>query len=314
MAENYEEIRELYTQLYFEHDKPFPFKGNLMVYPVLVPNYYQFYSLIDVFTMNKNEDMSGKGISMSHLDYLFYKMNEADGKETFTRKVISLFELIFQFKNGIRCEHCDSDDTYMSYSDIYAELEKMEKSGKQMTQEEFVTKFTEIRKCPICGEYREDLIQSVPDGNKKVLKIKGTTITADDYGLLRKLVCYQNMLDFEDEYIDPELKAELEEAAKLRNPNSVTPSLEKQEACIIASTGYTYESIQKLSLRHLAMLLRVVDAKMHYMAYQQGEMSGLVKFEHEYPHWIYSNDKRSKYDTIQTLDSLKNKLSNVAKG
>jgi hypothetical protein len=35
-------------------------------------------------------------------------------------------------------------------------------------------------------------------------------ITDNDYDILRKVVCYQNMPDYDDEYIDPELKAELE--------------------------------------------------------------------------------------------------------
>ena len=47
-----------------------------------------------------------------------------------------------------------------------------------------------------------------------------------------KIFCYQNMPDYDDEYIDPELKADLEEAARLRNPNNVQPSLEKQECCL----------------------------------------------------------------------------------
>ena len=71
-------------------------------------------------------------------------------------------------------------------------------------------------------------------------------ITDDDFDLLRKVVCYYNMPDYDDDYIDPELKAELELAAKLENPNNVQPTLEKQETCLIASTAYTYETIKNI--------------------------------------------------------------------
>ena len=61
---------DLYQQIYFTHDEPIPFKDDLFIYPVLVKDYYQFYSLIDIFTVEKNEDKSGIGIAMTNLDYL----------------------------------------------------------------------------------------------------------------------------------------------------------------------------------------------------------------------------------------------------
>ena len=39
----------------------------------------------------------------------------------------------------------------------------------------------------------------------------------------------------------------------------------------------------------------------------------MVKFKNEIQHWIYSNDKKSKLDKVQSFDSLKEKLSGVAK-
>ena len=59
-----------YEQFYFTHDDPVPFKGKLKIYPVLVKDYYKFYSTVSLFTQNKNEDPTGKGIAMTHLDYL----------------------------------------------------------------------------------------------------------------------------------------------------------------------------------------------------------------------------------------------------
>ena len=101
----------------------------------------------------------------------------------------------------------------------------------------------------------------------------------------------------------------MEEMARLENPNNVQPSLEKQESCIVASTAYTYETIKELSLRHLVLLLRTVDAKLHYFTYRQAEASGMVKFEKDaLPHWIYSSDKKNKYDKLQSLEKFKSKF------
>lgn len=303
-----------FEQIYFTHDEPVPLKDHLLIYPVLVKDYNLFYSLIDIFTINKNEDPNG--ISMSHLDYFIYLMQpEHEGSEIFTRKVISMFELIFHIKNGIRCV-CDHDnDTYMSYEDIYKIIAEKEKNNDHdLTTDEVFQLFYEIKKCPKCGQYREDLIkfQNLSNGKKNII-VDNVEIDKNTFEDLRQIVCYQNMPDFDDDYIDPELKAEMEEAAKLENPNNVSPTLEKQESCIVASTSYKYSDLKELSLRKLVLLLRTVDAKLHYFTYRQAEATGMVSFKNDLTHWIYGNDKRNKFDKLQTLDSFKEKMSSVVK-
>jgi hypothetical protein len=314
MASNIKQNIQQYEQIYFTHDDPVPLKGHLLVYPVLVKDYNLFYSLIDIFTINKNE--TPEGITMSHLDFFIYKMQpEQQDGELFTRKAISMFELIFHIKNGIKCE-CDEDnDTYISYDDIYKQIALKEKEkGGNLSQQEIFQIFDQIRLCKKCGKHRDDLIRfnELPNG-KKDLIIDGVEIDKNTFDDLRQLVCYQNMPDYDDDYVDPELKAEMEEAARLENPNAVSPTLEKQESCIVASTAYKYSDIKELSIRKLVLLLRTVDAKLHYFTYRQAEASGMVSFKKDLTHWIYGNDKRNKFDKLQSLDSFKDKLSNVTK-
>ena len=305
---------EMYEQVYFTHDEPVPLKGHLKVYPVLVKDYNLFYSCIDIFTINKNEDPNG--ITMSNLDYFIYLMQpEQPNSEMFTRKAINMFELIFHIKNGIKCE-CDKDnDTYISYEDIYKFIAEKEQNAQgELSNEDIMKYFYEIKKCPKCGKIRDDLIKfnDLPNG-KKDLIVDGVEIDKTTFDELRTLVCYYNMPDYDDEYVDPELEAELQEAARLENPNAVSPSLEKQETCLVASTAYKYSDIKELSIRKLVLLLRTVDKKLHYFAYRQAEASGMVSFKSELPHWIYGSDKRDKFERLQTLDSFKEKMAQVAK-
>ena len=305
---------EMYEQVYFTHDEPVPLKGHLKVYPVLVKDYNLFYSCIDIFTINKNEDPNG--ITMSNLDYFIYLMQpEQPNSEMFTRKAINMFELIFHIKNGIKCE-CDKDnDTYISYEDIYKFIAEKEQNAQgELSNEDIMKYFYEIKKCPKCGKIRDDLIKfnDLPNG-KKDLIVDGVEIDKTTFDELRTLVCYYNMPDYDDEYVDPELEAELQEAAKLENPNATSPSLEKQETCLVASTAYKYSDIKELSIRKLVLLLRTVDKKLHYFAYRQAEATGLISFKSELPHWIYGSDKRNKFERLQTLDSFKEKMAQVAK-
>lgn len=72
--------------------------------------------------------------------------------------------------------------------------------------------FNEIRKCPECGKPRDEIIKFKDLGsNKHSIIVDGVEINKDDFDILRKIVPYQNMPDYDDEYIDPDLKADLEE-------------------------------------------------------------------------------------------------------
>ena len=240
---------------------------------------------------------------------------EQPNSEMFTRKAINMFELIFHIKNGIKCE-CDKDnDTYISYEDIYKFIAEKEQNAQgELSNEDIMKYFYEIKKCPKCGKIRDDLIKfnDLPNG-KKDLIVDGVEIDKTTFDELRTLVCYYNMPDYDDEYVDPELEAELQEAARLENPNATSPSLEKQESCLVASTSYKYSELKELSIRKLVLLLRTVDKKLHYFTYRQAEASGMVSFKSELPHWIYGSDKRDKFERLQTLDSFKEKMAQVAK-
>lgn len=318
MTEEFASKLKYYEQNYFSNDEPVPFVGDLKIYPAVVKDYYKFYSLIPIFTLNKNDDP--KGIPMSNLEYIFYKMSiEGDEGEFFARQFISLLEMVFHIKNGRKCSKCGD---FIDYDMINQEIFKFKteetillKSEPSLDQiEDFKHRYEEFFKklsyCDKCNCEKQDVIRyEENEKNKRILYIENIPIQRKQFDELRQIVCYQNILDYDDEYIDPELKAELEEAARLRNPNQVQPSLEKQEACILTNSAYTFETIKNLTIRKMVLLLRTIDAKLHYMAYRQGELSGMVKFNKEIDHWIYSNNKPNKFDSIVSLDSLKNKIN-----
>jgi len=295
-----------YEQCFFTYDSPVPFKNNkLPIYPVLVKNYYLFYTLIDCFTIDKNADISGIGIGMSNLDFLFHLMTSEENGKEYTSKLIDLIELIFNIKNGIKCGCDENNDTFEAFEDIYKELEYIKEEDQK-----FIF-FNEKRICKKCGQLKEDIIRYKPlENGKKNLMINNVEINKQDFDELRQVVCQQNIPDYEDDYIDPELKAELEEVGKLKNPNMVQPTLEKQMSCIVAGSNYKYEELPNMSIRKFVMLLRTIDSMLHYFAYKQGEMSGIIKFSGELDHWIYSK-KDDKFKDIVELNKFKEKMKDV---
>jgi hypothetical protein len=292
-----------YEQTFFTYDKPIPFKDNqLLIYPVKITNYYDFYFLISCFTVDKNEDTTGIGIGMSNLDYAFHLMEDETSGKLFTNQFMSLLELIFQIKNGLKCS-CSDEVT--PYSEIYDQMSLFK------TEEDIQNYIENIKLCAHCSQIKKDVIRfkELPNG-KKNLMINEIEINKQDYDELRKIVCYYNIPDYDDEYIDPKLKEELEEVAKLQNPNSVQPSLEKQKTCVVTGAPYKYEELDNMTIRRFVLLLRTIDQKLHYFAYRQAEVSGMVSFKNELSHWIYSK-KDSKFKDIMSLSSLKEKLKDV---
>ena len=267
---------KFYEQIYFTHDDPVPFL-SLFVYPVLVKDYYPFYASLSVVRMDKNEDI--EGIGMSNLGYLYHKISTDENGKSYFNQLISLIEIVFRIKDGVYCQKCGKINTY---EDIQKNINKINLLADEQEKEKQIREY--LKKIDVCDNCSTDgnivkMKQIITiykdDKNKPILNIGGVIINKNDYDLLRDIILYYNIPDYDDEYIDPELKKELDEVARLKNPNNVQPSLEKQMSCIISATGaYNYETIKYISIRKLVLLLRTIDARLHYFAYRQGELSG----------------------------------------
>jgi len=270
MAIDINDKLKYFEQRYFSNDEPVPFIGGLKIYPILIKDYYKFYSVISCFTMNKNEDNAG--ISMSNLEYIYHKINKDEQGSSILNQFITLLEMVFHVDYGLRCPKCNKVITYEEVNKNLKEL--IIEDNLDISNFNKLQYLNDIKICSECGSERDDTIKYIFEKGNNLLFVNNVKITKSDFDELRKIVCYQNIPDYDDEYIDPELKADLEEAARLRNPNNVQPSLEKQESCIVSSSSYTYDTVKDLSIRKFIMLLRTIDAKLHYFAYRQAEASG----------------------------------------
>lgn len=312
---------ELYEELYFANDEPVPFVGGLYIYPAIVKDYYNFYNLISCFTMDKNNAPDGIGLSMSELGYVSYLIEE-DTSSSFQDRFFNLLSMVFHIDNGLYCDNkdCEHKHQILTYKDIRKKVlqidlelnQKYTEEEKEKRQTERQEKMFQLQLCPYCNHIMRDVFEMKEENKKAVLYVKGIPIKSKDYKDLRRIYCYQNILDYDDEYIDPELKKGLEEAARLRSGNVQQPTLERQKTCIVASTGLNFAEVEQLTLRKFTLLLRVVDSKLTYLAYKIGETSGLVTFKSPFPHWIYQNDKAKdhKFDNIMTIEQIESKIGN----
>ena len=327
ISEQLQKKLDLWEKCYFSLDEAVPFKDNLKVYPVLVKDYYKFYSCFPCLTMDKNTKMvigedgkpikvsNPKGIGMSYLGYLIESMQEGEIGATLTSQLIGLIELVFHEKNGFFCPNCGEE---ILFEEIKNELDNiikeiMESKGtKEQVDIAKIEYFKEKMKCKKCGSNMREIISIKNEGNIKKLSIKNTDISPKDFDELKALVSRQNILDYDgDKYVDPDLKEELEIKARLQNKNYTSPSLEKQMVCVCAGTGYTLKELKEIPLRKLTLLLKTVDSKANYYAQVQGAYSGMVKFKEDPKHWIFGDNKRDIASEFTSLESFTGKFNDV---
>ena len=327
ISEQLQKKLDLWEKCYFSLDEAVPFKDNLKVYPVLVKDYYKFYSCFPCLTMDKNTKMvigedgrptkvsNPKGIGMSYLGYLIESMQEGEIGAALTSQLIGLIELVFHEKNGFFCPNCGEE---ILFEEIKNELDNITKEivESKGTKEQIdiakIEYFKEKMKCKKCGSNMREIISIKNEGNIKKLSIKNTDISPKDFDELKALVSRQNILDYDgDKYIDPDLKEELEIKARLQNKNYTSPSLEKQMVCVCAGTGYTLKELKEIPLRKLTLLLKTVDSKANYYAQVQGAYSGMVKFKQDPSHWIFGDNKRDIASEFTSLESFTGKFNDV---
>ena len=327
ISEQLQKKLDLWEKCYFSLDEAVPFKDNLKVYPVLVKDYYKFYSCFPCLTMDKNTKMvigedgkpikvsNPKGIGMSYLGYLIESMQEGEIGAALTSQLIGLIELVFHEKNGFFCPNCGEE---ILFEEIKNELDNIikeiveSKGTKEQIDIAKIEYFKEKMKCKKCGSNMREIISIKNEGNIKKLSIKNTDISPKDFDELKALVSRQNILDYDgDKYIDPDLKEELEIKARLQNKNYTSPSLEKQMVCVCAGTGYTLKELKEIPLRKLTLLLKTVDSKANYYAQVQGAYSGMVKFKQDPKHWIFGDNKRDIASEFTSLESFTGKFNDV---
>ena len=323
----------VYEQAYFQTDDPVPFKGGLKVYPVMARDYYKFYSTLGCLTQDKTvkkvkyvdengiekekEVANPEGIAMSYMNYLIKQMEDEKIGGFVTSQVIRIFELCLHEKNRLYCPECGKKIEDEEIAKKLIELDKeMANLGEDISDEDRQLKRLQMLQslsvCEFGGQMRE--VYSIKNENgQKNLMIKNVVLTNKDLEELTAIITHYNILDYDgDKYIDPNLKKDLELKRQLEHKDYASPSLEKQMVGVSISSPYRIEELkEKVTLRKLALMLKMIDSQRTYYAQIQGQMSGMVEFKTPPLHWMYGNDKKDMSKEIMSLNDVQSKFAAV---
>ena len=140
--------------------------------------------------------------------------------------------------------------------------------------------------------------------NKNFIQINDIKINKNDFNELKDIIIYQNIPDYSNEYINPDLKKDLEEKERLENKNKKSVSIEKQIASIVISSSLTFEDVLNLTIRKFYIILEMIDKKLHYEIYKTASMSGMVEFKEEIRHYLTENNISTLEGQVINMDDL----------
>ena len=283
-----------YEDKYFCYDEPVPFCG-LLLYPVTLRNYNEFFSVIDCLTLDKNK--TPEGIKYNHLDYMLLQTVQKEDGVIWSYKFSRLIELIFHIQNGIKCKDCGNVISYESY---------FKKIEENKDQKDFKLV---CNKCSGQNLYELIKFESVNQTTKKKMIIDQHEITSKDYEKLRKIVLFQNLPDYRDDSkVDARLKEDYEEKMRLQSKNQGKATLEKKIIAVATKTSYKIAELYDMTIRKFSMLLYTLDDVMNYEARKLGMMTGMVSFKEEQEHWIYKKEKDMYGDSYVSPEEIKDEL------
>lgn len=140
------------------------------------------------------------------------------------------------------------------------------------------------------------------DGKNHILLVDinnpNVCINAKDFDEIKRIICYQNMLHYDDTYIPPDLKKAMAEVDELKSKGHVNPTLERQMAIITSHCGISKQDQMNMTLRSHSALFEEVCGEVEYLGLKAiatyGGKGDMVE-------WIRPKAK-SKYDGYFTSD------------
>ena len=92
----------------------------------------------------------------------------------------------------------------------------------------------------------------------------GIVISAKEFDDIAKIILYQNLPDYDDKYINPDIKKSMQEVDRLKNKDYESPDFERQMGIIESHTGILKEQLLKKTWRSFQILFREVCGEIEF--------------------------------------------------
>lgn len=176
---------------------------------------------------------------------------------------------------------------------------------KVLFQDEInISKFLNIIKyCLHC----ENPIVGFDDKGKPYLRTEdGIEIKEKDFENIRRIIMYQNLVHYDDEYVNPEIKQMMAEVDAVKNSGLEPPTIERKMAIITAHCGISKQEQISMTYRSHSLLFEEVYGEVEFTTVRPIML--YAGKGNEIDHWIFKK-KRDKFDGyISNADKYANSM------
>ena len=121
----------------------------------------------------------------------------------------------------------------------------------------------------------------------------GIVISAKEFDDIAKIILYQNLPDYDDKYINPDIKKSMQEVDRLKNKDYETPDFERQMGIIESHTGILKEQLLKKTWRSFQILFREVCGEIEFYTTRPAAIA--VGAGDKVDHYIFKK-RKDKFD------------------
>lgn len=121
----------------------------------------------------------------------------------------------------------------------------------------------------------------------------GIVISAKEFDDIAKIILYQNLPDYDDKYINPDIKKSMQEVDRLKNKDYESPDFERQIGIIESHTGILKEQLLKKTWRSFQILFREVCGEIEFYTMRPAAIA--VGAGDKVDHYIFKK-RKDKFD------------------
>lgn len=171
-----------------------------------------------------------------------------------------------------------------------------------------------VNLCMMCFKFDLPYIGKT-DKNKYILgdaKNQDIIITEKEFDDVRRIVMYQNILDYDDGYINPDLKQAIDETKALKAAKFAPISTERKMGIIMAHSGYTKQQLKDMTYRSFNILFNEVVDEVEFETTRA--ISLYAGQADKMEHWIFKK-RKDKFDGyVHSLDDYSKSLGADSSG
>ena len=121
----------------------------------------------------------------------------------------------------------------------------------------------------------------------------GIVISAKEFDDIAKIILYQNLPDYDDKYINPDIKKSMQEVDRLKNKDYESPDFERQMGIIESHTGILKEQLLKKTWRSFQILFKEVCGEIEFYTMRPAAIA--VGAGDKVDHYIFKK-RKDKFD------------------